>query len=413
MAIRTLAATGLLLSSIWLGAADTQDPPFDLEKVQHMEHFVGSAAAKTLLEKQGFAVTDQQFKQIFAAYISCPLPPLITTDSAWHTYHVLLEEGVRLLAEGEAARLRTFSEKLTSAALRASSEGKKPFLDLARFAGVGLALQDAAAVKTMDARIVADVRATVGKLKGAQGPCRVLFFGLPLSGQRFAAAGFYVKSEELRGYFAARQWYAVCAFRAKSDEETDRAFRLALLVDRDPELKKLYAELSAPYDKLVGPCEDGDVRAYVALATRVLRDPAGDITAALDKLVAEARKQPPPLVNDQLLSPEQYANFGDETKGFRLLPPRRLPSAVLFQNTVDPVVKGRMRPSGVDLLATGTLSSDAGRKALTSLVRDDATVKAIVAAREVPSSSGREWVGGSAGVGSSARTHAVRSNPGW
>ena len=64
-------------------------------------------------------VADPAFKQIFEPYIKSPpikepsekhplgesLPSFITTDSAWHTYHVLLEEGVKDMEEVESQRL--------------------------------------------------------------------------------------------------------------------------------------------------------------------------------------------------------------------------------------------------------------------------------------------------------------------
>src|SRR5204863_4713518 len=64
-----------------------------------------------------------------------------------------------------------------------------------------------------------------------------------------------------------------------------------------------------------------------------------------------AKQLPLPRVSDQLLQPAEYAQFGKETRGFRLLPPRQLPCAVCFQYTTDPKIPGRMYPSGLDFLA--------------------------------------------------------------
>src|ERR1039457_1397267 len=80
---------------------------YNLRAVNGIEAFGGSTAAREVLGKNGFVVADPAFKQIFEAYIKSPqiegpsaanpmwrsLPSFITTDSAWHTYHVLLEEG--------------------------------------------------------------------------------------------------------------------------------------------------------------------------------------------------------------------------------------------------------------------------------------------------------------------------------
>jgi hypothetical protein len=92
---------------------------YNLTTVKGMEAFRGSTHAKELLAKNGFVVSDPAFKQIFEPYIESPqtraptsedwegecLPSFITTDSAWHTYHVLLEEGIKDLEEIQSQRL--------------------------------------------------------------------------------------------------------------------------------------------------------------------------------------------------------------------------------------------------------------------------------------------------------------------
>src|SRR5580765_2225112 len=102
---------------------------YDLHAVKGIEAFDGSAAAKQILARNGFVVADPAFKQIFEPYIKSrqvkepsdkhpmgeSLPSFITTDSAWHTYHVLLEEGVKNMEEVQSQRLRRFSQRLWNA----------------------------------------------------------------------------------------------------------------------------------------------------------------------------------------------------------------------------------------------------------------------------------------------------------
>ena len=327
----------------------------DLAAVQNIKHFVGTAAARTILARNRFVVTDKQFKQIFAAYIGSAIPKFITTDSAWHTYHVLMEEGVKQLEEAQAGRLREFSGKLVAAARQRAKAGQAGYEQLAHYASVGLALQDPAYLKPLEKEspaAAAVVRALQSGVSLVQVP-----IGLPLMPQRFRAKSFYTRSPQLAAYFAARQWYAVVVFRLNSKDETALALELAGLVKGDAELNKLHDRLSTPYDLLLAPAEDGDVRTYAK-------------AAADHKTVEAARKHlasrlADPKVNDQILLPAQYENFAAEIKGFRLLPPRRVPSAVCFQNTVDPKIKGRMFPSGLDFLAAcKTLRSPAAERAI-------------------------------------------------
>ncbi|NUQ63000.1 MAG: DUF3160 domain-containing protein [Pirellulales bacterium] len=136
----------------WITAADAGEiaqpvsPPYNLEQVRHIDGFVGSDRARAMLSRQGFVVTDQPFRQIFEPYLSLetgdPLPSFITVDSLWHTYHVLLEDGVRQVELTQAQFLRRFSERLYKLVAVRRDQPDRVDRDLATFAAVGLALQD-------------------------------------------------------------------------------------------------------------------------------------------------------------------------------------------------------------------------------------------------------------------------------
>ena len=92
------------------------------------------ARAKDLLSRQGFAVTEEQFRQIFERdppTFQAPLPVFITVDSAWHTYHVLLEEGVQQVETGQAKLLQRFSERLHQLAAARKDPANAVYGDLA------------------------------------------------------------------------------------------------------------------------------------------------------------------------------------------------------------------------------------------------------------------------------------------
>ncbi len=368
-----------------------QSLPYRLETVRYIERFVGSEEAKRRLGKQGFVVTAQQFPQIFAAYLElekdrpCP-PTFVTEDSVWHAYHVLLEDGVKELEERQTSVLRRFSARLLEAAQKKSRQRGDVYWDLAAFAAVGLVLQDAGAA----ASLPADLRSVVGEviqaIETGNEPVRVLFFGLPLAPERFRAASFYAKGAELRAYFKARQWYAICDFRQRSPTETERALHLALLIAGDQQLKQLHERLCAPYDVLLGPPDDAGVPQYVELASKTVAAALSTdrIAAVLDAFRQRAASLPAPKINDQLLLPDQYAHFAAETKGFRLLPPRSCPSAVLLQRTVHPLVKGREVPSGLDFFTAGALACEPAKRALLASAGDTSVFEAIVGAKAEP-----------------------------
>lgn len=347
----------------------------DLATVKGMEGFGGSKDAREILARNGFVVADPTFKQIFEPYIQSPqvqrpsdtnptgqsLPSFITTDSAWHTYHVLLEEGVKELETMQAQRLLRFSHQLWTAAREDASSDAT---DLRPFASVGLALQDEQHRKTIgpaEKEIVDGLRTGTNPVEAP--------IGFSLSPSQFRAQSFYSQSPGLSDYFAARQWYATVVFRVENARETWLAIALAKLVTARPELLKLWAELSEPFDSLLAPAEDGTVARYLEAVKAVIGPgfPKGSLT---DAQVSEIQKKlreelPAPLVSDQLLTPGQYSEFGRQTRGFRLLPPRQLPCAVCFHNTVDPRIPGRRHPSGLDFLAASPiLHSPAAARAL-------------------------------------------------
>ncbi len=253
---------GIGVSALWFGlatalpaeeAARAPQLPYDLAQVRHMEAFTGSPRAKDLLSRQGFAVTEEQFRQIFERYLptfQAPLPVFITVDSAWHTYHVLLEEGVQQVETGQAKLLQRFSERLHQLAAARKDPANAVYGDLAALAAVGWAVQDPTCLE----RLPADERAVVAAaLKAMKSGGRALFFELRLQAENFRPAGFYIKTPELSRYFVARRWYATAAFRLKSEAETLRALHLALLVESDVELKRLHRQLTAPPEAMVGP----------------------------------------------------------------------------------------------------------------------------------------------------------------
>lgn len=338
---------------------------YDLQAVKGIEAFGGSAEARALLAKNGFVVADPAFMQIFEPYIRGEsLPSFITTDSAWHTYHVLLEEGVKNLEEVQSQRLLRFSRRLWRLANEQKTNSNAA--DLLLYASVGLALQDEQHRKGLapeEKRIVDGLRTGT--------PLVEVPIGFSLAPVQFRAQSFYTQSPELSDYFAARQWFASVVFRLTNARETRLAVALAGLVNGDTELLALWKQLSTPFDTFLAPAEDGTISQYFEAAKAVV-GPTGPVVKLTDAQLARIQKQlqdqlPLPRVSDQQLTPEHYLEFARQTRGFRLLPPRRLPCAVCFHNTVDPKIPNRQYPSGLDFLAASpVLRSPAAVRAVES-----------------------------------------------
>ena len=353
--------------------------PYNLAQVRHIESFSGPPRMKELLTRQGFVVTEEQFRQIFEPYLpqlpGKALPVFITVDSAWHTYHVLLEEGVQQVELRQAGLLRRFSERLHQLASGKVASGTV-YRDLAAFAAVGWAVQDPACLPLLPADEQAEVAKALVAMKSG-GPA--LFFELPLQPQHFRPAGFYTKTPELARYFTARRWYATLAFRLKSETETLLALSLTWLVDSDAELKQLHRQLTTPAETMVGPADDPGIVQYAELASRLAKGPLSEdgTRRILGDFRRAATTFPGPRINDQFLLPAQFAAREDETKGLRLFGACQLPLAVLFQKTTEPSIANRGLPSGVDVFAAGPLACEAGRRALKATERHPAVCAAV------------------------------------
>ena len=351
--------------------------PCDLTQVRHIQALAGSARAKELLSRQGFVVTEEQFSQIFEPYLpntQVKMPVFITVDSAWHTYHVLLEEGVQQVEVGQAKVLRRFSEQLYHVAAARKDPSNVVYRDLAAFAAVGWAIQDSTCLQ----HLPADIRSMVLQaLECTQTGETPLFFGLQAENSR--PAGFYTKTPELARYFVARRWYASSAFRVKSETETLRALYLTLLIESHVELRRLHRQLADYPEAMVGPRDDPGVVQYAELAAKLTEGSLTEesIPRILSDFRREASKLPGPQINDQFLPPYQFAIRLEETKGMRLLGACQLPSAILFQKTTEPTIAERVLPSGLDVFAAGPLACAAGRRALKATAPDVATYEAV------------------------------------
>jgi HEAT repeat protein len=330
--------------------------------VQGLDKFAGSTTAWHLLEKNGFVVADPAFKQIFEPYLDDSMPVFITPDSAWHAYHVLLEEGMQELDTAQSRRLAEFSRRLWTCANEQAKSQSHDFSDLARFAAIGLALQD----ETFRASLPDDQKRLAEKLLKDKGEVRGEI-GFPLWAPSFQTGG-HKASPEWAGYVAAKQWYAAVVFRLSDERETRLALCLTWLIHQEPDLLQAWRQLSDPWDALLGPAEDGSVTLYWDVAGKRLGAKFTlaallENTAALQPRLAELLPQP--RINDQRLAADEAARFGEIIKGFRLLPPHRLPSEAGFQNTSDPRIPGRTFSSELDFFVVSPpLRSPAAERAL-------------------------------------------------
>ncbi len=354
---RKALSVGALL--LWLQGGAARAQTYTL--VQGLDKFDGSTAAWHLLETNGFVATDPGFKQIFEPYLDDALPVFITTDSAWHAYHVLLGGGMREWDLAQSRRLADFSRNLWSKAKDQAQSQGRDFSELTDFAAIGLALQD----KTFRGTLPNEQKNLTEALLSGQGEVRPEI-GFPLWAEAFQA-GVHVSSSEWSGYLTARQWYSTVVFRLSDARETRLALCLAWMINKEPDLLKSWKELSETWDVLPVSVRDGSVASYAEESAELLgaNFTLADLLKTAPALQRRlAQSLPAPRVNDQWLSVKDTGRFGEVINGFRLLLPQRLSGAICFQKTSDPEIPGRMFPSVLDFFVTSPLRSLAAERAL-------------------------------------------------
>lgn len=339
--------------------------------IDPLSRFKGAEEAKALLKANGFVVTGPEFRQLFEAYVKEDLPFFITTDSAWHAYHVLLESALRHLENRQAEQLKIFLTSLHGSIQQHPDKDSKPMIALRWVTEVGLGLLSTDHKEASPA-FLPETMETIKQIQSGNGLCQGPI-GFPVEVSTLRPAGFYSSDKSLGAYFTSRKWLSTVIFRADNAFESETAFRFALLLRENKDLLSMWQELDAPYEAFLGKSDDGKVSDYIFVAEKVLaRDvSAANVKSRIVDLQTEVQKVlPTPRVNDQAVDPHGASEPGQLTKGLRLFPARNLPCAELFQKTTSPSCPGRNLPSGLDFFAFGPLASKAGRDALKGTLSD-------------------------------------------
>ncbi len=328
-----------LLLLVSTGAASAQT----YSLVQGLEKFDGSVAAWHLLEKNGFVVADPSYKDMFAPYVDDSLPYFITTDSAWHGYHVLLAAGMRQLESSQTSRLQEFSRQLWTAAGEQAKAQPAEFSDLARFAAVGLALQD----KSFRVSLPQDQQKLIDTLLASNTEAGVAI-GPPLHAAEFHQHGGETNADWI-GYRAAWQWYAAVEFRLSDTRETKLALSLTWLLNKQPELFAAWQKLEEPWAALLAPMSRGSITGYLD-AEKASAGADASLSAMLKNVSA---------IQSHL------AKATPAITGFRLLPPQQRQSALSAAISPGAKVPAGANPSGLDfLVASPSLRTAAAEQAL-------------------------------------------------
>jgi hypothetical protein len=289
-------------------------------------------AARATLAEQGFVVVPEEFRLFHHAYDEqyyTGTPVFLTTDAAYHTWHLIFDK-----------TLRDLETKRLSPALADLLEGmrRNAVAQRQELAGTPLA-DDAARVVDLVSVALDQLGAKAGTLSPRANAEKALIdkhsavTESPILGTRtdytlFAPRGHYTRTKALTRYFKAMSVLGQHAFRLPGSVQTDGTVvndvdgvRLAVLASRTlvghPRLEGLWRQVFEPTAFLVGVADDYTPFELVAAVEAAV---PGSMASPVD-LVDDAALY---AVTDALTSTRQVL-IDSERPSIRLMGTRPLP----------------------------------------------------------------------------------------
>jgi len=331
------------------------------------------------LAKNKVLMTNEAYKQVFSPYLGSRLPVFVTSDSLLNAFHVLYEESVLRLEQGNARKLpeilRFIWKNLATAG--AQLTGKPQLVASAKrraqaIIGTALKLVGDETLKA-DAKIARLIDAQVKKIQAAKAVEKPKWLGPPDSGfvaldySRYKPRGFYTKSEGLKRYFRAVSWLQSIPFRVKDDEELLAILMLGNCVtygrfEKSFAKMKDYRNFFRCFTQFIGVGDDWDLMTSAHQAQSLRGDLGRKLSRTRKSLIDAARREGGPTINDQIrFAPSEPSKTAEV--GFRIISAYRTPDAILFQRTTDLRKFQRPFPTGLEVLAA--LGSSYARSRLT------------------------------------------------
>ncbi|MHC9540186.1 MAG: DUF3160 domain-containing protein [Vulcanimicrobiota bacterium] len=319
----------------------------DLSTVNGLEHLKGPDSAKEMLKKNGFVVVPHYYRQIFSPYIQeKELPPFITTDSLFATFHIIFENQVKLMEEDFAAETKELTAEMLAALKKLpgdSSDRDSRFLCAAYFSVAASLLDDSFVPEPSVRKAVHD---EVSLIREGKSVARSPLFGYEIDYTQFSPRGFYTDSNTLKSYFQTMSWYGGCAFRLVSERETRAATMIARALAANEKACGVWRKMDGIYTTFLASSDDITPLRYAELKTR-----AGSGHDWLTEFIREAGREPDPTINSMVLRPEEIPRWKELTKAMRFFGKRYVPDSQIFMYLTFPEVKGRPLPSGLDIMA--------------------------------------------------------------
>lgn len=355
--------------------------PVDLSKVKGLDDMPFTDGQKTMLSENGFVTIPaepgayREFYQVYESGRYDSAVAFITTDSLYHTYHLLFD---KMLRDLETTHFIGQVRSLTSAMLSASNQQ----VDVLR----GTPLEEPAkrnlAFFAVAAKLLETgdpIPASVNDMVNGELDLINAHDGQSISPiwdredlppnqkliedyTQYKPRGHYTRSEELKKYFKGMMWYGRLTFRLRDGFETRRALLLVQALRQakaadGADAITLWQNIYEPTAFIVGKSDDLSYQEYGTLSDSVFGASPELNSFADEGLFAQFMEAtltlPPPRVNSMwvwITEDKEQA-----TKGFRFMGQRFTLDQYVFGQVIWREVgtdsNPRALPKGLDLLA--------------------------------------------------------------
>ncbi len=350
-----------------------------LANVTNRDMFFLPPEAERLLEKNGFVVVPNYYREFFMLYEINryePVPSFITTDSMLHNYHLFFNYLLRVTEKEKLVpELKELSAAMLPAseaqyeALRGTDWENAAKRNMGFFAVASRLMDENSPVPGPVQEVVAE------ELKLIESRSRIEVSPLMNMGQdldefdalkedytQYIPRGHYDGDEMLEAYFKTMMWYGRLTFRLQSEDETRSAVLITLALAE--------GDNSVPWDKIyqpscffVGRSDDLSYLEYRALLEDIYGSGAGleEITASGEKwetfMKAAAELDPPQINSIPIFDADIQPDRQQEIMGFRFMGQRFTLDASIFQRLIYREVgensqgERRMLPRALDVPA--------------------------------------------------------------
>lgn len=339
----------ILLGLLSCICAQAEDVVNDLSAVQFMNHYKGPDQGKELLKQNGFVVVQQFYHRIFAPYADMEMPHYVTTDSVYHTFHVIFEDLLKQVEAENSEQVLQLTRRMREA-LKTVTPGNLADPDAAVLADLYFQVAECLFLDTAPPADTPDaVLKELALIQAAQGIAESPLFGYKTDYSQCKPRGFYMSSRTLERYFRVMSWYGNMAFRTIDRRESLAALRIAQALNGNEELKNALAKIDGLYAYLLSSSDDLTPLDYANLLPVLSESKtAEEAWAAFGPAAASMRK---PAINSMVLEAKDIPVWRERTQGMRFFGKHYLPDSDAFMNLTDTEVPGREFPSGLDVMA--------------------------------------------------------------